>query len=647
MKSVKTRSILDPFRTTHSPGLNELFSLLQTVRAPALLINFKQEIVLASNAEFQKLIGYPANEIASKAVQYFFDGEIDFNQLKLQEAMFTLVTRQQTQIQALTKLSMLGMENIWAVLTFTIRDVVENQKSETSVDILAGLELINDFVDDVPTWMRINQNQLVKALNSNYLAYYELKNDSGDLTRVFGVDPEKNLPETLPNSDLLRLLEPVYWEPGKRVLTELHRVARIANLSYVYSILIEINADSKGLFVICDRDKKPPRNLLEFLKFFSEGISRRSGQQNAVGRFQESIGEKDHWLDIYSQVFENSQEGICCLDTNLKVVLINNAAEWMLGYSEWEVKDETVENVLIGPKTLLPALDEALAGITTHNMGESVLHHRDGHPFPVQIQVNPVIRDNVTTSILVFFRDISEHEQIIARTQQLEHRALLGDVTSVFAHEVRNPINNISTGIQLVSSRINQEDPNQEVLTRVQGDCVRLNELMESVLAFSRPVEQKFENINLFDLLSHLLDRWHPRMSKVNVKPFIQGEECLPRVYGNYRSLEQVFINLISNAVDAMSKEGGTLAIKCARGATVAGQEQVEITVSDNGPGIPEEIQKKLFEPFVTNKPHGTGLGLAITKKIIAAHKGTIQVESFAGGTIFHVVIPASDGEPA
>jgi two-component system, NtrC family, sensor histidine kinase AtoS len=110
---------------------------------------------------------------------------------------------------------------------------------------------------------------------------------------------------------------------------------------------------------------------------------------------------------------------------------------------------------------------------------------------------------------------------------------------------------------------------------------------------------------------------------------------------GDARSLEQVFTNLISNAVEAMSKNGGTLAIRIAASDLIANRPQVEITVSDSGPGIPEEIRERLFEPFVTTKTRGNGLGLAITKRIVTAHQGTIQVNSFPGGTVFHVYLPA------
>jgi signal transduction histidine kinase len=122
-------------------------------------------------------------------------------------------------------------------------------------------------------------------------------------------------------------------------------------------------------------------------------------------------------------------------------------------------------------------------------------------------------------------------------------------------------------------------------------------------------------------------------------------EEQLPKIYGDPRSLENVFTNLISNALEAMTDNGDTLAIKAVKVLEINHHPLVEISVSDNGPGIPQDIKTRIFEPFVTTRKMGTGLGLAITKQIVNAHKGSIKVESFPGGTVFTVQLPADIGE--
>jgi signal transduction histidine kinase len=242
-------------------------------------------------------------------------------------------------------------------------------------------------------------------------------------------------------------------------------------------------------------------------------------------------------------------------------------------------------------------------------------------------------------SIIILLRDESENEQIRVRTQQLEQRAVLGEVTAIFAHEVRNPVNNISTGLQLLAMKFPADDPNQDLLQRLQHDCTRLTHLMESVLSFSRPMEYKLVPSDLGVMFRRMIERWRPRFAKANIETILQIEPDVKLIIGDLRALEQVFTNLLSNSIQAMTS-GGVIAIKMANKPSPVDSPEVEITVSDTGPGIPDEIKDHIFEPFVTNNPQGTGLGLAITKRIITAHKGTINVTSFPGGTVFQVTLP-------
>jgi signal transduction histidine kinase len=123
----------------------------------------------------------------------------------------------------------------------------------------------------------------------------------------------------------------------------------------------------------------------------------------------------------------------------------------------------------------------------------------------------------------------------------------------------------------------------------------------------------------------------------------LQIEQDLPLILGNPRALEQVFTNLINNAIQAMGEQAGTLALKVQAVKTPGRRNVVEVSVADSGPGIPKELQDRIFQPFFTTKPNGTGLGLAITRRIITAHKGILQVNSFPGGTVFSVQIPEVD----
>jgi signal transduction histidine kinase len=191
-----------------------------------------------------------------------------------------------------------------------------------------------------------------------------------------------------------------------------------------------------------------------------------------------------------------------------------------------------------------------------------------------------------------------------------------------------------------MAMNLTSSDPNQELIGRLQQDCDRLADLMKSVLAFARPIEpNKMEPLDLGMLVKRLRDRWRPHMTRVKVD--CPEPDVMPnsqKILGDVRGIEQVLTNLVSNAIQAMSDTGGTLLLKVR--PSYEDPNQMEILVSDSGPGIPDEIREHIFEPFFTTKRGGTGLGLAITKQIVTAHKGTITVTSVPGGTAFQVRFP-------
>jgi signal transduction histidine kinase len=138
------------------------------------------------------------------------------------------------------------------------------------------------------------------------------------------------------------------------------------------------------------------------------------------------------------------------------------------------------------------------------------------------------------------------------------------------------------------------------------------------------------------------MERWRNRISKTKVQYNPQIDSNTPPVEGDFRALEQVFTNLVDNAIQAMEHTGGTLTINIRQ--TMEGDErsQVEVSILDTGPGIPPDAKDHIFEPFYTTKRTGTGLGLAIVKRIVTAHKGSIHVNSIPGGTMFQVRLPCS-----
>jgi two-component system sensor histidine kinase AtoS len=510
---------------------------------------------------------------------------------------------------------------------------------------LSRLSLAPDIDTSISTAIKLSQ----VLLASSTICLYTAEGRQPVFKRIAGTIPpeDESLPLTIDPADIAELKEPFLWRPGKKTGTTLHKHAKNAGLSYLASVALGDENSWSGLLVCGDRQSDPSDTLLKVLEIIAGQLWSAISHHISVGNLNLSSLNTARSLLIRNAIAENAQEGVMLLNTNLTISELNPSAELILGYASHEVSGLPVEDVLIGSDSLTAAYNTALQGIPISNLGIIKLHRRNGSSFPVEIQINPIDSQGTVQGIVIFLHDISENEQIRVKTQQLEQRAVLGEVTAIFAHEVRNPINNISMGLQLLGSKFELDDPNQELIGRLQTDCTRLTHLMESVLSFSRPMEFKMETTELPVLLQRILDRWQPRLSRANVELFFQPDKNTPAITGDPRTLEQVFTNLISNAIQAMSVNGkGTLGIK-----TIAYQGPdfltAEVTISDNGPGIPPEIREHIFEPFVTTNPGGTGLGLAITRRIVNAHHGTIDVESFPGGTIFHVRIPAlSEGRP-
>ena len=137
---------------------------------------------------------------------------------------------------------------------------------------------------------------------------------------------------------------------------------------------------------------------------------------------------------------------------------------------------------------------------------------------------------------------------------------------------------------------------------------------------------------------------WRLNFARKNITCYFSPPNDFPKFYGDPRSLEQVFNNLIGNSVDAFDGQDGIITLKLSLKENESGRRQILISESDNGPGIPEDKIDSIFEPFMTTKKNGNGWGLALSKRIITSHKGTIQVKSFqGGGTVFEILLPLND----
>ncbi len=646
--SFQTLPILNPRKRKLSLGEVELVSLFALLSDASLLVNVKRNQIIHANPAFLLLSSFSLSEIVGRAPLEILPDMPETFTLTVETVSSLLVRRGSAMVPVSVQVSPLNNGGTLSVLTCRPTDSGHQKMIRQMTRSMDGLRKLDHLyrTDQAPVdgihLLDQGCEVIREVFEADVVGVYQVQEGTAVIQKIAVSGETSLLVDEIPGEDYMRLSRSSLWRAGRRLQTGLHRSARVKKLSYLISSPFE----PQSILVIADRDQDSWEGMEKLASVLAEQLGLLMRYSILVNKLDGEVGRLEKDLHIWRQAVESSAEGVLLLSENMTIRAMNQAAEWMLGYASWEVLGQPVENVLIGPERLAPALQAALEGIPTHNMGVVPMHRRSGQSFSAHVQVIPVLMEESPLALLVFFSDISDNEETAQRTQQLEQRAVLGEVTAVFAHEVRNPINNIFTGLQLLSVKLPNEDPNQENINRLMNDCQRLDHLMESVLNFSRQVEKKFEEVDLDLLLHRLLERWRPRLLKVNVQSYIKTEAETPHVKGDPRSLEQVFTNLISNAVEAMSGQGGgMLAIHLAPHNLLPGHPEVEVTVSDTGPGISEDILARLFEPFVTSKAQGTGLGMAITKRIVTAHHGSISVNTFPGATIFRVLLTAYQGD--
>lgn len=330
-----------------------------------------------------------------------------------------------------------------------------------------------------------------------------------------------------------------------------------------------------------------------------------------------------------------------------RIIGVNPASESFAGMSQRQMTGRPLARFVGSDSPLLEVVEQARradVSVAQYNVmvgwGEQAQELQNVHAAPLYEAAGQIL-------LLMHPQGMAEKMD-----RSLSHRSAARSVSgmaAMLAHEIRNPLAGISGAAQLLEMGLGDAD--RELTGLIQAEAARIGSLVDRVEQFGdlRPAQRK--SLNVHDVL----DRAR-RTAQAGFGAHVRFSEdydpSLPPTAGDPDQLLQVFQNLIKNAAEAVPKVGGTIAISSAYRPGVkmihsGGQSEslpLLVTVTDNGPGVPETLLRDIFDPFVSSKVNGTGLGLSLVSKVISDHGGTVECDSRPGRTRFLVRLPVWRG---
>ena len=357
---------------------------------------------------------------------------------------------------------------------------------------------------------------------------------------------------------------------------------------------------------------------------------RQSRLLNTLSQLRSSRHEILRERNLKKTIVENVEAGILTLDTESRVTSFNSSASRILGLETTPLRLSLAETLAEWPE-LQKALDRAPEHV---KWGDYVSMERKGANLTFRLTLYPLTTGPDADRILTV-EDLTERVNFRQQMARFERLASLGRLSAGIAHEVRNPLTGISLLLDELHDRLLANPADQLLIQKALQEIERLEGLVTELLYFSSvPVARRDEG-SLAEVLNDTVFLVKKQCEKHDVELLIHCPDDLPKLKMDSGQIKQAFLNLMTNALDAMPN-GGRLAITL----DVVG-EAISISFADTGEGIVAENSALIFEPFYTTKGEGTGLGLSITHTIITNHGGQLEVKSRPGeGAVFIIRLP-------
>ena len=356
--------------------------------------------------------------------------------------------------------------------------------------------------------------------------------------------------------------------------------------------------------------------------------------------------------DLLGMVLDSMARGLIVTDTDGRVLLVNRAAERLVPFQTSEFTQLCVWDVIS---------DAEIAGFLRDTLQrQENARDRDftidsGALRTLSFGVLPLVQEGHVSGTLIYAEDVTEKRAAEARLHRAESLASLATLTAGVAHEIKNPLGAISIHLQLIQRRLGTEREGhggdawsavREAVGVIEEEVERLNQIVVDYLFAVRPMNIDLTSEEVNEVLAELLRLLRPELEEAGIELRERLSKSLPRVLLDQRAMREALLNLIKNAIAAMVEDTASGRPRVLTVASSTDGESVTVRIGDTGPGIPQEIQGKIFEPYFTTRDFGSGLGLTLVYKIVKEHLGEIELDSKPGsGSTFSISIPIPQTE--
>lgn len=348
--------------------------------------------------------------------------------------------------------------------------------------------------------------------------------------------------------------------------------------------------------------------------------------------YSEKLEQSNRRLEA---IFDGLPDGVLIVDRHFRIVHVNPVVEKMMGRSLDQVRGEHCYEMCQGVSqrcsfcradTVFQLGGRASTFCTKPAFGSGEERILEIYDFPLYDQNGEV------GQVIEYVKDVTDAVKMQQHLERAQRMAEVGNMAAIVAHEVRNPLNAIRGAVHFLCGEA-IDDGLAAYLKLIEEQVERVSNVTTNLLDFSKPLVVEFKQTTLPPLVEQALAQVDRLIQKKRIRVHTEIASGLPMLPLDPAQVERAVANLLTNAIEAM-KPGGRLHIQLQRPVTERGDlgEEVEVTITDDGPGLGDRDPEELFKPFFTTKLQGIGLGLAIVRKIMDSHQGTVRLEADSGG---------------